>query len=113
MAVCDELIPTCRKSSSISSTLANNDFDERSFNSNSFIRLVSNIVFRVIFFPGRPIRKIHGSHCRNTALIYIQEMRNRRKKVALKIRRESSCVNSFVSQTRMSKKKKENAIANE
>lgn len=36
-AVCDEFKPGCRKSSSISKTLANNDFDERSFNSNSFI----------------------------------------------------------------------------
>lgn len=69
MAVCDELIPICRKSSSISSTLANNDFDERSFSSNSFIRLVNNIVFLVIFLPGRDILNNHGSHCINTAFI--------------------------------------------
>lgn len=63
IAVVEPVIPlTCRKSSSISNTLANSDFDDRSFNSSSFIRLLSIIVFLVIFLPGRLIRKIHGSH---------------------------------------------------
>lgn len=53
----------------MSSTLARSDLDERSFNSNSFIRLFNMIVFRVIFLPGRPIRRIQGNHCRNTVLI--------------------------------------------
>lgn len=62
MAVCDPDMPTCRKSSSISSTFANKDFEDRSLSSNSFILLLNSIVFLVIFFPGRPIRNIHGSH---------------------------------------------------
>lgn len=69
IAVCDELRPWCRKSSSISSTLASSDFDDRSFNSNSFIRFDIEMDFIVILRPGRDIRNIHGSHCRNTARI--------------------------------------------
>lgn len=68
MAVCEPEI-VCRKSSSMSSTLANSDLEERSFSSNSFMRLLKSIVLRVILRPGRPIRKIHGSHCRKTDLI--------------------------------------------
>lgn len=60
---------TWRKSSSISNTLASSDFDDRSFSSSSFIRLVSIIVFLVIFLPGRDMRKIHGSHWRKTDFI--------------------------------------------
>lgn len=59
----------CLKSSSISNTLAKRDLEERSFSSNSRIRLDIIIVFLVIFFPGLDIRKIHGSHCRNTVFI--------------------------------------------
>lgn len=60
----------CRKSSSISRTFASRDLEERSFSSSSFMRLLSSIVFRVILRPGRPIRKIQGSHCRKTDLIW-------------------------------------------
>lgn len=56
----------CLKSSSMSKTFANNDFDDRSFSSNSRIFVLSIIVLRVIFLPGRLIRNIQGSHIRNT-----------------------------------------------
>lgn len=70
ICVVDPVSPlTCRKSSSISNTLANSDLDDRSFSSSSFIRLVSIIVFLVIFLPGLCILNIHGSHCRNTDFI--------------------------------------------
>lgn len=76
MAVVDPLkLVECLKSSSISKTLANNDLDERSFNSNSFILLLNIIVLRVIFLPGRCIRKIHGSHIRNTDRICTKTQR--------------------------------------
>ena len=55
-----------RKSSSMSKTLASKDLEDRSFRSNSFILFCIMIVFRVIFSPGRPIRSIHGIHCRKT-----------------------------------------------
>lgn len=61
---------TFLKSSSMSSTFANKLFDERSFSSNSFIRLFIRMVLRVIFLPGRPILRNHGSHCKKTDLIY-------------------------------------------
>ena len=49
----------------MSSTLASKLFEVFSFNSNSRIRLVIIMVFRVIGFPGRCIRNIQGSHWRN------------------------------------------------
>jgi len=61
----------CRKSSSMSRTLASRDLEERSFSSSSFMRLLNSIVLRVILRPGRPIRKIQGSHCRKTDLIWL------------------------------------------
>lgn len=73
LVVMDELLPppvTFRKSSSMSSTFASKLFEERSFSSSSFMRLFIKIVLRVIFFPGRLIPRIHGSHCRNTDLIW-------------------------------------------
>uniref|UniRef100_A0A2M4D6R6 Putative secreted protein n=1 Tax=Anopheles darlingi TaxID=43151 RepID=A0A2M4D6R6_ANODA len=72
MAVVEPDMPEhgCRKSSSMSSTFASNDFEDRSFSSSSFMRLLSMIVLRVIFLPGRPIRRIHGSHWRKTDLIH-------------------------------------------
>lgn len=77
IAVCEELRPWCRKSSSISKTFANSDFDERSFNSNSFIRFDIKIDFLVILRPGRDIRNIQGNHCRNTARIcFVDEWMN-------------------------------------
>ena len=57
---------TNRKSSSMSSTLASKLFEVFSFNSNSRIRFVIIMVFRVIGFPGRCIRNIQGSHWRNS-----------------------------------------------
>lgn len=60
---------TFLKSSSMSSTLASKLLDERSFSSSSFIRLFIRIVLRVIFFPGRPILRNHGNHCKKTDLI--------------------------------------------
>lgn len=68
MAVCDPDI-VWRKSSSISSTFASRDLEERSFNSSSFMRLLNNIDLRVILRPGLPMRSIQGSHCRKTDLI--------------------------------------------
>lgn len=59
-----------RKSSSMSNTFANKLLDERSFNSNSFILLLINIVFLVIFLPGLDIPNIQGNHWRNTLLIW-------------------------------------------
>ena len=68
---------TYRKSSSMSSTLASKLLEVFSFNSNSRIRLVIIIVLRVIGFPGRCIRNIHGSHWRNSvrtcSIAYIQK----------------------------------------
>ena len=64
------LVPVqCRKSSSMSNTLARRLFEDRSLSSISFMRLVMRIVFRVIFLPGRLIPSIHGNHCKNTLLI--------------------------------------------
>ena len=60
---------TLRKSSSMSSTLASKLLEDRSFSSNSFMRLLISIVLRVIFLPGRLMPSIQGSHCRNTVLI--------------------------------------------
>lgn len=61
----------CLKSSSMSSTLANRLFEERSCNSICFILLLIRIVFNVILRFGLLIRKIHGSHCRNIARVYL------------------------------------------
>lgn len=75
IAVVEPVMPllACLKSSSISNTFANKDFEDLSFSSSSFIRFDSRIVFRVIFLPGRPIRKIQGSHWRNTDFICKQK----------------------------------------
>lgn len=90
-AVCDELIPTCRMSSSISSTFANSDLDDRSFNSNSFIRLDNKIVLRVIFLPGRDIRNNHGNHCKNTDFIWRKE-KKKKKKTKISTRKGKNCL---------------------
>jgi hypothetical protein len=63
------LIPEqCRKSSSMSNTLARRLLEDRSLSSISFMRLLIRIVFRVIFLPGRLIPSIHGNHCKKTLL---------------------------------------------
>lgn len=70
LTVLGAICACARKSSSMSSTLASRLLDERSFSSNSFILLLIIIVLRVIFFPGRDIPRIQGSHCRNTLFIW-------------------------------------------
>lgn len=73
LVVIDAFVPapeTFLKSSSMSRTFASKLFDDRSFSSSSFILLFIIMVFRVIFFPGRLMPNIQGSHWRNTDLIW-------------------------------------------
>lgn len=64
-----------RKSSSISRTLASKLREDRSFNSSSFIFELMKRCLRVIFFPGRLMRRINGSHVKKIVFTCKEKMK--------------------------------------